>query len=105
VLIEGNAISYAGIGNISGTLAGREKSQGLVSHAGTLGMQGSRRAQQFEYARLPGGFVIMHSDGVSARWNLRERPGLFSHHPALVAAILYRDHGRNRDDSTVLVIA
>jgi anti-sigma regulatory factor (Ser/Thr protein kinase) len=104
-LIDGDAVSYSGIGNISGTLAGREKSQGLVSHAGTLGIQGTRRPQQFEYVRAPGALLIMHSDGVSARWNLRERLALFSHHPAVIAAVLYRDHGRNRDDTTVLVIA
>lgn len=103
-LIEGNTVSYAGIGNIGGTLVSREKSQGLVSHSGTLGMPG-RRAQQFDYSRTSGGLLVMHSDGVSARWNLRERPALFAHHPAITAAVLYRDHGREKDDATVLVIA
>ena len=93
------------IGNISGALLSPDRSQGLVSHAGTLGMQGTRRAQQFEYPRPAGSLLVMHSDGVSARWNLRERPDLLGHHPAIIAAVLYRDHGRNRDDSTVVVIA
>jgi len=25
-------------------------------------------------------------------------------HPAVIAAVLYRDHGRQRDDATVLVV-
>ena len=108
-LIEGNAVSYAGVGNISGSLVSADKSQGLVSHAGTLGMQGMgtapRRAQQFEYTRPAGGLLVMHSDGLSARWSLKERPALFSHHPAIIAGVLYRDHGRGKDDATVLVIA
>jgi anti-sigma regulatory factor (Ser/Thr protein kinase) len=104
-LLSPDGLSYSGIGNISGTLVSAERSQGLVSHAGTLGMQSTRRAQQFEHARPAGSFLIMHSDGVSARWNLRERHGLLTHHPVIIAAVLYRDHGRNRDDSTVLVIA
>ena len=103
-LLRGREVSYAGIGNIGGTLASREKSQGLVSHSGTLGMAG-RKPQEFGYTREPGTLLILHSDGVSARWNLRERPALFTHHPAIVAAVLYRDHGRERDDATVVVVA
>ena len=102
-LIRGDAVSYSGLGNISGSLVSREKSQGLVSHSGTMGMAG-RRPQQFEYTRAPGSLLVMHSDGVSARWNLRERPALLTHHPAIIASVLYRDHGRDRDDATVVVI-
>jgi hypothetical protein len=47
----------------------------------------------------------MHSDGVSARGDLRNRPDLLACHPAIIAAALYRDHGRGRDDATVLVIS
>lgn len=102
--IEGERVSYAGVGNISGVIIGGEKSQGLVSHAGTLGTQ-HRRPQQFEYTRAPGNLLVMHSDGVSARWNLRDKPGLIMAHPALIAGVLYRDHGRARDDSTIVVLA
>ena len=102
--LNGAALSYSGMGNISGALVTREKSQGLLSHSGTLGMAG-RRPQQFEYVRPPGSLVVMHSDGISARWNLAERPALFSHHPAIAAAVLYRDHGRQRDDATIVVLA
>jgi hypothetical protein len=47
----------------------------------------------------------MHSDGISARWDLKSRPGLLQRHPAIIAAMLYRDHARARDDSTVVVVA
>jgi len=98
------AISYAGVGNISGALVSRDKSQGLVSHAGILGIQ-TQRVQQFEYRRTPGTLLVMHSDGISARGNPRERPQLFAHHPAIIAAALYRDFGRGRDDASVVVVA
>lgn len=101
--LQGGKVSYSGIGNISGSLISREKSQGLVSHAGTLGMQ-VRRAQQFEYDRPAGTLLVMHSDGLSARWSYKDRPDLFIHHPALIAALLYRDHARERDDATVVVV-
>jgi anti-sigma regulatory factor (Ser/Thr protein kinase) len=102
-LDKNGAVSYAGLGNISGSLVSRDKSQGLVSHSGTLGIQ-AQRVQQFEYQRTPGMFLIMHSDGISARGTPRERPQLFAHHPAIIAAALYRDFGRNRDDASVVVI-
>ena len=64
--IEGDRVSYAGIGNMSGAIVSDNKSQGLVSHNGTLGIH-KRPSQQFEYSRPPGALLVMHSDGVSAR--------------------------------------
>ena len=101
--IVGDQVSYAGVGNISGALVSAGKSQGLVSHNGTLGLA-QRRTQQFEYRREPGALLIMHSDGVSARWNIRERIDLMTRHPAIVAAAIYRDHARKNDDATIVVL-
>jgi serine phosphatase RsbU (regulator of sigma subunit) len=102
--LSGTSLSYAGVGNISGTLIAAGRSQGLVSHNGTLGMH-QRRAQQFEYNCEPGSLLVMHSDGLSARWDIRNRADILGLHPALVAGILYRDHARERDDATVVVLA
>lgn len=96
-------ISYAGVGNICGCLVSAEKSQGLVSHNGTLGLT-MPRLQQFEYERTAGSFLVMHSDGISARWDLHTNAALRQRHPAIIAAILYRDHARARDDATVVVL-
>jgi anti-sigma regulatory factor (Ser/Thr protein kinase) len=95
-------LSYAGVGNISAVLITYEKTQGLASHNGTLGLR-MPRVQQFEYQRAPGSVVVMHSDGISGRWNLARKDDLLHRHPATVAAVLYRDHARGRDDATVLV--
>jgi serine phosphatase RsbU (regulator of sigma subunit) len=102
--IVGDRLSYAGVGNIAAAIVGAGKSQGLVSHNGTLGIH-KRPSQQFEYVRDPGSVLVMHSDGVSARWELKKQPELLSRHPAIIAAAIYRDHGRGRDDATVLVVA
>jgi anti-sigma regulatory factor (Ser/Thr protein kinase) len=102
-VIRGDALSYAGVGNIGGTLVAPGHSQGLVSHNGTLGVN-SRRVQQFEYRCEPGSLLVMHSDGVSARWNLKNRADLLARHPAIIAASIWREHGRERDDATVVVV-
>jgi anti-sigma regulatory factor (Ser/Thr protein kinase) len=100
--IEKSTLSYAGVGNISGSIVSTDKSRGMVSHNGILGVQLLRK-QQFEYDWRPGNCIVMHSDGMSARWSLGAYPGLFSHHAAVIAGVLYRDFGRPRDDVTVLV--
>jgi anti-sigma regulatory factor (Ser/Thr protein kinase) len=95
-------IDYAGVGNISGAVVTAERSRGMVSHNGTLGVKLIRN-QQFEYDWPTGSLVVMHSDGLSARWNLAVYPGLQTRHPGVVAGVLYRDFVRRRDDATVLV--
>jgi anti-sigma regulatory factor (Ser/Thr protein kinase) len=97
-------VSYCGIGNITGYLVAAEKSQGLVSHNGTLGLAMSR-LQQFEYECVTDSLLVMHSDGLSARWDLRRNAALRRCHPAIIAGVLYRDHARSRDDATVAVLS
>jgi anti-sigma regulatory factor (Ser/Thr protein kinase) len=95
-------VDYAGVGNISGAIVTRERSRGMVSHNGTLGVQ-LLRTRQFEYEWPRGSRVVMHSDGLSARWSIGAYPGLHLRHSAVIAAVLYRDFARRRDDVTVVV--
>jgi anti-sigma regulatory factor (Ser/Thr protein kinase) len=97
------AIAYSGVGNIAGSVVTAERSKGMVSHNGILGVQLPRK-QQFNYEYSADSRVVMHSDGVSARWALQNYPGLWLRHAAVIAAVLYRDHARARDDATVLVM-
>ncbi len=98
-------LSYCGIGNISGTLLAPDQSQGLVSHNGTLGMNPQRRISQFEYLRAPRALLVMHSDGITTRWNLKNRPDVLCRHPATICALLFRDFHRSGDDVTAVVVA
>ena len=47
----------------------------------------------------------MHSDGLQTSWDLDRYPGIHRRDPALIAALLYRDFERGRDDVTVVVVA
>lgn len=96
-------LRYCGVGNICGRAIGPDKALGLVSHNGTLGVQ-LHRAQEFEYAAPDPFLLIMHSDGLSARWSLEQHEGLRYCHPGVIAAVLYREHARGRDDATVVVV-
>jgi hypothetical protein len=41
---------------------------------------------------------------LSARWTLDQYPGVSQRDPSIIAAILYRDFARSRDDATVVVV-
>jgi hypothetical protein len=62
-----------------------------------------RTVQEFQMAFGDDDILIMHSDGLATRWDLERYPGLLRHHPSLIAAVLYRDHARHRDDVSVVV--
>ena len=64
-----------------------------------------RKVVAFDYEWPPQGRLVMHSDGLSNRWSLDSYPGLRLRHPAVVAGVLRRDHGRGRDDATIVVVA
>lgn len=95
-------VRYAGIGNISGVIATAQGTKSMASHHGTVGHQ-MRKVQEFIYPWSSDASLIMHSDGIMTRWHLDAYPGLLTHHPALLAGVLYRDFARGRDDATVLV--
>lgn len=96
---------YAGFGNICGNLLENAAGacHGLMSHNGTLGLQ-IRALHDIEYDWPNRGLLVMHSDGLQTRWDLAAYPGLAQRHPGIVAAILFRDFTRGRDDVTVAVI-
>jgi anti-sigma regulatory factor (Ser/Thr protein kinase) len=102
--IKRRKLLFAGVGNISASLFSNstQSHRALTSHNGTIGLQ-LGRVQQFEYSVLEDDLLVMHSDGLTARWKLADYPGLPRRSPALIAAILYRDFNRGRDDATVLV--
>lgn len=96
-------LRFAGVGNLSGSVVSAATgSRSLISHNGTVGHQ-ALRVQQFSYAWPADALLVLHTDGLSNRWNLERYPGLAGRHPSLIAGVLYRDFGRNRDDVTVLV--
>ena len=103
-LIDGRRreIRYAGVGNISAAIVTGDGTRSLVSHNGTLGLQ-VRKTQEFVYPWAAGALLVMHSDGLATHWRLEQYPGLFRQDPALVGAMLYRDHARRRDDVSVVV--
>ena len=95
-------VRYAGVGNIAAALvSGSGLMRRMVSLAGTAGLE-VRKMVEFTYPWEPGSVLLMHSDGLQTHWSFDSYPGLLNRHPSLIAAVLYRDHARGRDDATVV---
>ncbi|MFB4312262.1 anti-sigma regulatory factor [Actinomadura sp. GTD37] len=96
-------VRFAGLGNVAGWIVGPERRQGLVSVPGIAGTNAGR-IREHAYPLPPGAAVVLHSDGLTSRWSLADRPGLDFGDPLLVAATLLRDAGVRHDDRSVLAI-
>jgi anti-sigma regulatory factor (Ser/Thr protein kinase) len=94
-------VTFTGVGNIGGTILAGGEARSLVSHAGIVGHE-CRKIQTFSYPWTEGAVIVLFSDGLQSRWTLDRYPGLRTSDPALLAAVLYRDFARGRDDVTVV---
>jgi anti-sigma regulatory factor (Ser/Thr protein kinase) len=103
VRIEGASVRYAGLGNVAGWIVSGTERQGMISVPGIAGHQ-ARTFRQYDYTRPPGAAVVLHSDGLSSRWNIRDLPGLAAQDPLVIAAALLREAGVHRDDAGILVL-
>jgi len=96
-------VRYAGVGNISAAVCKPSSVRHAVSINGTVGHE-ARDFREYTYPWESDALFVMHSDGLGSRWSLDDYGGgLRNRHPSIVAAVLYRDFGRQRDDVTVVV--
>jgi hypothetical protein len=99
--LDRGLVTFAGIGNVAGAVCSAAGNRRMVSNNGTLGHE-TPKFREFTYPWNPDDVLLMHTDGVSAHWDLEAYPGLYSQRPALIAATVFRDFSRGRDDSTVV---
>jgi anti-sigma regulatory factor (Ser/Thr protein kinase) len=95
--------SYCGLGNIGAVIVPADgPRRSMVSQNGTAGHVASR-ILEFNYPVPRQSILVMFSDGLASQWDLDRYPGLRTRDPSVIAAILYRDFSRRRDDVTVVV--
>ena len=99
---RGTVVTVAGVGNVAAAIVGNGHVRHAVSLGGILGHE-VRQFRQYQYPWPDDALLVMHSDGLTSHWSLDQYSGLRQRHPALVAAVLYRDFQRGRDDVTVVV--
>ena len=99
----GRQARFAGLGNVAASILSGGTRKSMVSIPGIAGHQ-ARSIRQFDYEAPPGSAVILHSDGITSRWEAAALPGIEARDPLLVAAVLLAQAGVHRDDAGVLVL-
>jgi len=101
----GGTVTTAGLGNVSVLVAGPDgSSRRAATGHGTAGARGRNRYLEQASDLAQDGVLLLHSDGMTSRWTLEDRPELLRHGALLIAAAVLRDHERGRDDSLVVVV-
>ncbi len=103
VQVGGQLARFAGLGNVAASIVSDGQRKSMISIPGIAGVQ-ARTIRQFEYDVPPGSAVIVHSDGISSRWEAAALPALEARDPLLIAAVLLAEAGVHRDDAGVLVL-
>jgi anti-sigma regulatory factor (Ser/Thr protein kinase) len=103
VQVSGPAVRFAGLGNIAAVILADGARRSMLSVPGIAGHQ-ARVIRQFDYTAPPGAVLVLHSDGISGRWDAAALPGLNQRDPLVVAAALLAQAGTRRDDAGVLVL-
>jgi hypothetical protein len=93
----------AGVGNVAAWLAGDATRQ-LVTQHGTLGQVTPRTIREERRPFARGELAVLCSDGIKSRWSLDGHPGLATRDPVTIAAVLWRDFARGRDDASLVVV-
>ncbi len=97
-------VTFAGLGNVTGRLYGPGAGQTLVSRPGILGAGQQPRLHRVVSADWAApATLVMYTDGINGRWEAADHPGAERHHPAIMAALIWRDANRGNDDATVVV--
>lgn len=99
---DGGSASFAGIGNISAFIDDGERRNGFASTPGIAGTR-SKRPRRATVALPKHALAVMHSDGLTAKWDLHSYPGLRTRSKLVIAGTLFRDAGVHHDDASVIV--
>ncbi|GAC1592761.1 MAG: serine/threonine protein kinase [Ginsengibacter sp.] len=97
-------VMYCGVGNISAKILSGNKIKSCVSYNGIVGHTIPRTLNNHSLIWSKNDIILLHSDGLSTRWDLQKYPLITTHDPTLIAAVLYKDFCRKNDDVTIIVI-
>lgn len=96
-------VRSAGAGNVMARLVSGVSDRTILGQHGTAGVT-IRTPEESTTAWPPHALLVVWSDGIESRWKSDLLVPVLGRDPALAAAILWRDHGRGRDDATVAVV-
>jgi anti-sigma regulatory factor (Ser/Thr protein kinase) len=93
-----------GVGNISTRLQKGLENKNYVCNNGIIGFNIPTRLENSRHELEKFQQLILCSDGIKTRWDLVKYPGLLKYDPMIMAAVLYKDHSRQTDDMTAVIV-
>lgn len=98
---ENRQVIHSGLGNIETRIVTAEKVYHPVTVHGIVGHQARKfRSESFPFQ--PGDLLLMHSDGISDRFELSTKAR--SRDLQLLASQIAHEHGRHHDDQLLLIV-
>jgi anti-sigma regulatory factor (Ser/Thr protein kinase) len=98
-------LRYVAVGNVNGCVMTGSARHHLITYGGTLGLGAGPPPVPVLTCPWPqDATLVLWTDGLDSRAGRHPIDGLAAHDPAVVAATLYRDHCRNGDDATIVVV-
>ena len=97
-------LTYVGIGDIGIRVvnARNERSVKPVPMAGIVG-QNLRKIKEDEFSYIRGDVIIMHSDGISDKFDLNLEPFMMMEEPQKIAESIIDRFGKSTDDALIIV--
>lgn len=97
------SLNFVGVGNISTWVYEGDRRHMLVSNPGIVGSN-PKRVREVVMPLPEDLVVVMHSDGLTSKWDIKNYPGVRARDPRILAATLLRDAGVHHDDASILVL-
>lgn len=94
---------HSGVGNVAGKLLSEDRVRSMVSQPGIVG-HNLPKVREAPFEASDGQAVVLHSDGLTEKWDLSDLPGVIPQGPAVLAATLMREAGTRRDDASLVVL-
>ena len=96
-------IKLCGIGNIATRVYTGIVLKNNMSYNGIIGLNIPNTINNATIPMEKYQTIILCSDGITTRWDISRYPSILKFDPLIIAALIYRDHGRKTDDMSVLV--
>lgn len=103
ITVDPPQLMYAGIGNVEAQLYQSGRTQRLVAQRGIVGMT-VPTPRSAVYTLERDWLLLVHTDGVSARFTVESVPEVTSPTPTVLATAVLEGWGRDTDDATVVVV-
>lgn len=96
-------ILFASLGNIEARAFGPSQKVSFNVKRGILGLE-ERNVDVQDHRWLPGSVLVLHTDGLTSRWQWQDFPGLEREPASVIASQLLNQLSTKDDDATALVV-